>query len=365
MKKKPRHPLGPAPVWRKCYTIHPLVRGTEPVAKTLFLTHSQLLTHVPQPFKVFAESLPMEKVVPGVRRSLVQSLVHHKERSLEHVYVPSLTLSFLMPVVFQHVWRLSEFSSSTAPWYWTYKPHLESYWYREGRSFLFKTPPACLLRSRTPLMPLVTGEAQEEAYKQSLRHTVDYRMMTIPLFRRSVDNLDVYPGFKLGTKSKHSHTLVLVDKRQESHEQRIATGLRYLYGQLHAQVLNERIGRLDLTRKVPPAGGFKARGERLNPPRVLQGMLTDGRRFTFMWLQMEATAPEKGAYPNLVWATKDMDLFDSCDEEGVHGLDEETLRYITAMLLMPTQPERVQGSQRKEKSVVDKDEVETAPGEER
>ena len=264
----------------------------------------------------------------------MQSLVYAKGRILQQMTPTDIATNFLMPAVFQHVWRMPEYGARTGTWHLAFRPYVESFWHREGNNFIFQGNPNFLVRSREPLAPFVSGDARDGAFKGAVSPARDYHPRDLQMFERSFDQIYISPGYKQYCKSKYVHTLVIVDKTSADHEQRVAKGLRFLYAQLHAELLKEHHYTLDLHKKIEhPCSGKRARGIRPDRARVSQAMVTDGRRFTFVCLQMHSTAPELDSSPNLVWASKDMRLYSRSDEHGIHQLNEDVIRLVAGMML--------------------------------
>ena len=301
-KRKTPHLLGPGRVWRKCYIVHPRTQALDPLMKYQWLTHTAIVHGLPE--RVTAPSLTdncnITQCVERAREVLVCQL---RDELTQAELSAGFLQSTLAGMWMQACGQQHLINSSL-----TFEPHVESYWRRGGDNFLCISKPMYILHTYRPLDLFCDPDLSAEGIPP-----FQYKPFHLDLFERSIDQIRPFGGCKRYSPYSFTHTLFIADQKSRTREQVLAHGLMQLFSQATAEVVQN---------------GYSVEQD-LSYPLATQGVITDGRQFTFVCFQLNTLnlCQEAGGRINMFWVGPTLGLYKK------DCFNEECVRQILQLLL--------------------------------
>jgi len=204
------------------------------------------------------------------------------------------------------------------------QPFITNVWERYGSKVTVHGSQASFLMAKTPLPRFYDQMIIEESANAELDSTYP----NSPFFDLAETNEDlpeVYlSGFKGTPPFPHLHTMVLIDIFSWPGDQIIQKALMYLFTHLTT----------DLTQRQD-----KKYGDLLEEPVVAQAIVTNGKRFHFIWYQLNTLdLKDDGGVKNLAyiesppWLYRKIKTKDD-DQKYLTEMKEETLKLFLTQLL--------------------------------
>ena len=314
-KKKPPHLLGPGWRWRKCFVVHPSTQAVSPLLKYQWLTKSVIIPELPD--KLLSMKTPDAAHLSDFRER-AEEFWAFQVRTLPQPLSPWLEVSagFLQSAL-ASVWQ-------TANKYWhlkysslTFQPKVEAYWRRNGENFICKSNPLYILHTGKPLDLFCTNDVTGESVPP-----LQYSPLHLGLFSHSFDQIHPFNGCKRFCPYSFSHTVFAYDDKSRSNDQLLAHGLMQLFCLAAAEAVQN---------------GYPVDKD-LEFPLVNQGIVTNGRRFTFVCFQLNTLdfrkeAPEDGRH-NVFWAGPTVNLYEQIENGvGLKGYSEECSALLLKFLM--------------------------------
>ena len=317
-KPKAPHLLGPCWNWRMCYRVHPAcgIRIPRPLEKYQWLTKSSVICSLPEDI----QSKPpfSSEYIDDFRLRATEFFAkqeHRKKHGFTSLEVTDGLFQSLLPTA----WTLgSEFphllKSSLA-----HKPKVEAFWKRCGFNFHCTAHPSYILHSDTALElfhPDVHFKGNESI------PIGFFHPKSMDLYLRGFNQIRPFCGYKRGSSFTFCHTVLVADSNSKSREYFLAHGLMSLFSQSVAQALQY---------------GYKL-GKDLEVPLVTQGIVTNGRKFTFVCFQLNTLDMEHdmGTW-NVFWSGPTLDLFEKTHKQELVGFSEECSQlFLKFMTNAPT-----------------------------
>ena len=308
-KKTTPHLLGHGSVWRKCLVVHPSTQTEDPLTKIQWLTKTTVISGLPG-----ADDLPNETALNDfearVRETLVFQPRDDRQKGRMREMCSSLVSSSLVSL-----WQLGlphlRHSSLTVD------PKVECYWRRNGDNFHCVSNPIHILHTASPLE--LFCDPDYEGGGGIL--PVEYKSSHLGLFEHSFDQIEPFGGCKRYSPFSFTHTIFIADWKSRSREHLLAHGIMQLFSQAAGESVQN---------------GYPL-DQDLVYPLSSQGILTDGKQFTFLCYQLntlDLTRSSKGRRQNVLWAGPTLSLYDSIDlGSGLVGYSEECAKQLLQLLL--------------------------------
>ncbi len=307
-KKKPPHVLGPGYVWRKCFVVQPAPQTLDPLTKTQWLTRTCVVDGLPDTNTVLAD----DALVGELESRVSESLAFQEWEQPWRIKRKELACGVLQSAL-SCVWMLGHpphLRESSL----TFDPRVECYWRNDGHNFLCVAHPLYILHTARPLElfsspDLAPGEAPPP-FKYKPRH--------LRLFQRSFDQIVPFGGCKRYSPFSFAHTVFAEDQGNRGRDQLLAHGLLQLFAQTAGQTVQN---------------GFPV-GQDVRYPLAAQGVVTNGREFTFVCFQLNTLDfSGEGGRANVLWAGPTIPLYEQVKPGGgVEGFSHECARLLLQFL---------------------------------
>lgn len=289
-KKKPPHVLGPSYLWRKCFEVKPLTEIPDPLSKYQWLTKSVVVSGLPQ--CVTSQSGPGDSVVDDFEERACDFLAHQVRRPYNgRGLYNSGTISGLYQSVLSSVWAMADEHWHLRSSHMTLKPKVESYWRRNGENYMFQAEPLYIMHTNMAL-----GLFCQPDFVGAGLPPVQYSPLHLGLFKRSFDQILPFGGSRRFSPFSIAHTLFIVDQKNHERVYCHTHGLVQLFAQSVADTLQNK---------------FKLDRD-LEYPLATQGIITDGKKFTFICFQLNTLNLQAGSEDgkcNVFWAGPSLDLY--------------------------------------------------------
>ena len=324
--KRIPHPLGPGHLWRKCYFVHPSTQIPQAEQKSLWLTNSALQDGLPALYSN-SVNIPYDDVRKSVKEAIDQNVVYQRNTSLtvRQKLLRDEISTGLVPAVMNAIYSHSD--SSLPLWcHVTHRPEIETYWKKGGNNFLLQGSPDYLIRTSLPLpvfMPVCDIRPLPD-------NRPTYRPVNLQLFQRSFDTIDIFGGFRLGSKRPYPHTQIIIDMRSlNSRDQMVAHAARAQFGLTAAHAITVQL--------YEQQGSYPIKmPEILDVPITTQCVITNGHMFAFACYQLNGLDLDQHDVPNLLWVRGPFSLYESLDvDEGAIGVNDDCVQLLTSFLLNP------------------------------
>lgn len=315
-KKKPPHVLGPSHLWRKCFVVNHLTEVSDPLAKHQWLTKSTLVSGLPE--CITSASDPSDAVIDDFEERACDFLAHQvrKPYNGRGLYSPH-TISGLYQSMLTSVWAMGDEYLHLRSSHMTLNPNVEGYWRRNGESYISQTEPLYIMHTDMALGLFCGPDYVGEGLSP-----VQYSPLHLGLFKRSFDQILPFGGSRRFSPFGVAHTVFMVDQKSFESDSFHTHGLVQLFSQSAGETVQNRF-RLDRD---------------LQYPLATQGIVTNGKRFTFVCFQLNTLDlckdSEEGGKCNVFWAGPSLNLFESIvPGEKLEGFNRDCARLIFKFLL--------------------------------
>lgn len=314
-KKKPPHVLGPSHLWRKCFVVRPTTEISDPLTKYQWLTKSAVVPGLPQ--CVTSQSGPGDSVIDEFEGRVCDFLAHQMRKP--HYgwgqYSPQV-ISGLYQSMLASVWGMGDQHWHLRSSHMTLKPKVESYWRRNGENFMSRTEPLYIMHTNMAL-----GLFCKPDYIGEGLTPVQYTPLHLGLFKHNFDQILPFGGSRRFSPFSIAHTIFMVDEKNHDPSYLHTHGLVQLFTQSVADTVQNKF-KLD---------------RNLEYPLATQGIITNGKKFTFVCFQLNTLDLQKGSEDgqcNVFWAGPSLDLFeDVVVGEKLVGFNRECAELIFKFLL--------------------------------
>jgi hypothetical protein len=199
----------------------------------------------------------------------------------------------------------------------TLKPKVEAYWRRNGENYISQVEPLYIMHTNMAL-----GLFCQPDYVGDGLAPVQYTPLHFGFFKRSFDQILPFGGSQSFGPFTLAHTLFMVDEKRWNTSYAHTQGLVQLFAQTAANTVQSR---------------FKLDRD-LEYPLTTQGIVTDGKRFTFVCFQLNTLNLQKGSEDNgkynVFWAGPSLDLYrDVVVGKKLVGFNRDCARLIFKFLL--------------------------------
>lgn len=317
-KKKPPHVLGPSTLWRKCFVVRHLPEVLDPLTKHQWLTKSALERGLPQ--ALTSLPLPSHSLVSDFEERASEILAYQirKPYNGRGPYSPE-TVSGLLQSILTAVWPLADDEDycHLRRSHLTPKPQVESYWRRNGNNYISQTEPLYIMHTNMAL-----GLFSKSDYVGSGLPPVQYSPLHLGLFERGFNQILPFGGTRSLGPFTLAHTVFMMDQKSLTAEDFLTHGLVQLFAQSAAEAVQN---------------GFEV-DQDLPYPLVTQGIVTNGKSFTFVCFQLNTLdlrrEAEEGGKCNMFWAGPSLELFEEAvPGEGLRNFNRECAELFLKLLL--------------------------------
>ena len=274
--------------------VHPHTEIVDPLIKHQWLAKSALVRDLPE--CITSMSLPNESVVNDFEERACDFLAYQvkKKPFWKGVYSCDF-IEGLLQSVLTSVWSVGNNFHHISNSHITLKPNLETYWRRNGENYISRTQPLFVLHTESGL-----GLFCDMNFIGDGLSPVQYTPLHLGLFKRSFDQILPFGGCRRFAPFSMAHTTFMIEQKNCTPEQLYTHGLIQLFSQSAAEAVQNGI-KID---------------DDLPYPLVTQGIVTNGKKFTFVCFQLNTLNLQKDSADeksNVFWAGPILDLFDSVD----------------------------------------------------
>lgn len=311
-KKTIPHLLGHGSQWRKCFVVHPHTQTVDPLSKYQWLTQSTVIEGLPD--GVAAVPLP-ESLLPDVEKHVQETLAFQIRRDSFNQLRSGKALS-LLQVAMATLWPLAPYYHHLNESSITVDPKVECFWRMNGNNFLCRSNPLYILHTSVPLQLFSDPEFRGGSNVPS----VQFQPFSLGLFEHSFDQIVPFGGCKLYSPFPFAHTTLMSDYKSRTREQLLACGLMQLFSQAVGRTVQY---------------GYPL-NEDLVHPLAMQGIITNGREFTFICYQLNTLALNlmSSGRQNVLWAGPTYPLYGDVElGKGLQGFSEECVQLFLRFLL--------------------------------
>lgn len=312
------------------YVYHKFSKTLYADKQAYLLTKSLRLQTMPPAVEQLRDSVdpkcltePFEKLILEAKGYESQLELHKRKKKrktpLEYPY--SLMQNFYRAVACAHATRYPHLSQL----YVGDRPFITNAWERYGSRVTAHGSQASFLMSKTPLQRFYDQSVIEESANIELESTHP----NPPFFDLAETNEELpetyLSGFKGSPPFPHLHTMILVDIFSWPEDQIIQKALLYLFTHLTA----------DLTQRQG-----KQYGDILDNPVAAQAIITNGKRFHFIWYQLNTLdLKDDSGIKNLVyiesppWLYRKIKTKENDNQKYLTEIKEEALKLLLTVLL--------------------------------
>ncbi len=297
--------------------VHPAPQTLDPLSKTQWLTRTNLVDSLPQRDTALHDETLLDELETRVSEALAfQS--REQTRRLRGIELAC----GLLQSAFSSMWMQGHprhLRQSSL----TFEPQVESYWRRDGSNFLCIAQPLYILHTAQPLELFSPPDVKQGAGPLP----VNYKPLHLGLFQRSFDQIHPFGGCKRYSPFSFAHTVFAHDQGGRGRDQLLAHGLMQLFTQAAGQTAQN---------------GFPVDKDLLYP-LASQGVVTNGKVFTFVCYQLNTLA-EEGGRENVFWAGPTLPLYEGVEAgKGLVGFNQECARLL--LQFMSYEPKRKRPSE--------------------
>ncbi len=290
--------------------VHPQVEIPDPLTKYRWLTKSLLINDLPECIK--SQRTPSDSVIKDFEERSCEFLAFQKR---EQRMVQS-AVSGLLQSALTSVWLLADEYSHIRSSHFAFNPKVESYWRRNGENYISQTRPLYIMHCNVGL-----GLFCDSTHVGEGLPPVQYSPLHLGLFKRSFDQIVPFGGVQRFSPYTLAHTIFMVDQRHYSPEYLYTQGLIQLFSQSVAGAVQNQF-KLDCD---------------LPYPLVTQGIITNGKRFTFVCFQLNTLDLQENSDSgkcNVFWAGPILDLYEGVAVgEGLEGFNNSCAELVVKFLL--------------------------------
>lgn len=305
--------------------VHPAFQSHDPLPKVQWLTRTSVVDGLPDNYTDLFDDTLINELEARVSESLAfqtreQNGGLQRRDELRRLKRSDLACGILQSA-FSCVWMLGQpphLRESSL----TFDPHVESYWRCEGDNFLCITQPLYILHTATPLELFSAADLHQGEGPLPIK----YKPQHMGLFRRSFDQIQPFGGCKRHSPFSYAHTVFAQDRGSHGRDQLLAQGLLQLFAQAAGQTVQN---------------GFPV-GEDVHFPLASQGVVTNGREFTFVCFQLNTLdMREEAERANILWAGPTLPLYERVEPgEGLVSFSQECARLLLQFLIHEPTRER-------------------------
>ena len=294
--------------------VKPLTEISDPLTKYQWLTKSVVVSGLPE--CITSQSDPVDAVIDDFEERACDFLACQvrKRYNGRGLYSP-VTISGLYQSMLASVWAMGDDYWHLRSSHMTLKPKVESYWKRNGENYISQTEPLYIMHTNMAL-----GLFCKPDYVGDGLPPVEYSPLHLSLFKRSFDQILPFGGSRRFSPFSMAHTVFMVDEKNHSSDAILTHGLIQLFAQSVADTLQNRY-RMD---------------QDLLYPLATQGIVTDGKKFTFVCFQLNTLnlKDSSNGKCNVFWAGPSMELFDRVvPGERLEGFNKDCAKLIFKFLL--------------------------------
>ena len=315
-KPKEPHILGPGWRWRKSYTVHPITQIIDPLQKYQWLTKTAVIEGLPQ--SVLDLPSHPSSVVEDFQMRTTEVFATQPKRGRRYKYLqPADVTRRVLQGILPSVWSLAEAHPHLSSSPMAYEPKVEAYWRRSELNFVCQPRPSYMLHTEQPLALFHsdTSFIGNETIPTGLFHPQHMNM-----FEHSYDQIRPFGGFKMGSSFTFCHTVLAANTYSRTRDHVLAHGLMTLFAQSTAQTVQY---------------GYHL-DEDLVFPLATQGIITDGKKFTFVCFQLNTLnlGTDMGTW-NILWTGPTLKLFERFENGSLCGFNEECVQLFLKFLTNP------------------------------
>ena len=292
---------------------------TDPLVKHQWLTKSVLEEGLP--LSITSHSLPSDSLISDFQERACDHLAFQVRKPYNGRGPCSpATVSGLLQSTLASIWPLASEDKyrHLRGSHMTPQPEVESYWRRDGESYISHTEPLYIFHTNKAL-----GLFCESDYVGRGLPPVQYSPLHLGLFQHSFNQILPFGGSRRFGPFTLAHTVFVMDQKNFTAEAFHTHGLIQLFSQSAAEAVQN---------------GFKV-DEDLPYPLVTQGIVTNGKRFTFVCFQLNTLNLRKDSDDgkcNVFWAGPSLELYsDVVPGKGLQDFNTECVELILKFVLHP------------------------------
>lgn len=271
--------------------VRPQTEIADPLTKYQWLTKSVLIKDLPG--SITSRSISNSSVIDDFEERACDFLAYQvrKPHNGRGLYSPDTVMGLLQSTL-TSIWPLASEHWHLRSSHFAFKPWIESYWRRNGENYISRTEPLYIMQTNMAL-----GLFCESDYVGEGLSPVHYSPLHLGLFKRGFDQILPFGGIRRFSPFTLAHTVFMLDQKNNTSESLYTHGLIQLFAQSAAEAVQN---------------GFKIDCD-LPYPLATQGIVTNGKKFTFVCFQLNTLDLQKdsdGGKCNVFWAGPILELFD-------------------------------------------------------
>ena len=301
---------------------HPKVQTQEADVQVFHWTKSMQVDHRPAAVEQLRDGIDLFPF----RKSAEKSIIVARNFETQSEYTPQTYPFGLVQNLLKNVFTHAPMYPRLLNLHVAHEPYIAATWTHLNETLAVRGRPGLFLTSKEGFPHFYDNDIIEESRMYSFESMGDISLH-IDLKRNAVRE-ENNSGFLKGRTFPHFHTLIVVDNQGTPEVQLIQKGIMYTFGALVAQA-SERHGNGIL-------------GKQLLEPECAQCIVTNGKRFSFIWYQLNTldTGNTNDGVKNLVCIERPGLLYSKIEavkgrrKKRVSDLNDEILRTLLSVLLM-------------------------------
>ena len=304
------------------YVFHPKVQTCEADLQVYQWTKTQEVNRRPLVIEQLRSELALEPYKTLIEKNIIVARTYETQEQ----YTPKTYPFGLMQNVLKTILNHAHVHPHLKELHVSHNPDVSATWNHLQSLIAVRGRPGTVLTSKCKLPQFFDSTLVEE----SNVHTIESTAPLSPYI--DLKHYQVYRDSATGFHPKrlfpHFHTLVVVDNEAIQEIQLLQKGIMYTFGQLMAQAVEKH--------------GSGVIGKDLPEPECGQCLVTNGKRFSFIWYQLNTLdmADVNSGIKNLVHVERPGFLYTKLKKvfpKGVHvveDLNEDVLRTLLSVILV-------------------------------
>lgn len=304
------------------YVYHPKVQTCEADLQVYQWAKTQEVNTRPPIVEQLRNQLSLEPFKTLIEKNIIVARTYETQEE----YTPKTYPFGLMQNILKTILNHAHVYPHLKGLHVSHNPDVAATWNHAQALMAVRGRPGTVFTSKTKLPQFFDGSFAEESKAHTFASTeplspyIDLKQYGI--------YLDNATGFRPKRLFPFFHTLVVVDNEAVQEIQLLQKGIMYTFGQLVAQAIEKH--------------GSQVVGKELPEPECGQCLVTNGKRFSFIWYQLntlDMTDVDKGV-KNLVHVERPGFLYTKLKKvfpKGVHvveDLNDEVLRTLLTTILV-------------------------------
>lgn len=272
--------------------VRPTTDIADPLTKYRWLTKSVLVEGLPTAISSLYP--PPSSIIEDFEKRVCDFIAYQVRKSPKgRGLYDQGTVEGLIQSCLSSVWPLASDYRHLRSYHMAVQPNVECYWRRCGENYISQTNPLYIMHTNMALGLFCSSDYVGDGLGET-----KCSPLHLGLFKRSFDQILPFGGIRNLSPFSMAHTVFMMNDRNRSVERLLTHALVQLFSQSTANAVQS---------------GFKL-DQDLPYPLVSQGIITDGRKFTFVCFQLntlDLRAESEDGKCNVFWKGPTINLYQS------------------------------------------------------